>query len=1175
MISIRKLPFVIVIVALSLLGISAIQQKIIKSKIEEAIFQINSDNKVNYHISINSIDLKIPFVIKLNSINVSKKKSNEKVFSSYNSYALVNPFPLVLNKISIIYLFVDKVHLNTDLKKEHDDKEDIYLPNISVSRCFIKNIEGLKISNFPIKIQKADARISLNSNGNNVFCNAKIKDLIENTSIVADICISKTREFTLDIFSKNIPESYYYSVIDKLKNYNFNLFTVNNIYSILKGKDIFNPFDELEISFKSSGSISLDQIEEQNGNIAANILVKKNIIEIKSISIHNYYSSHAIDGIYDYFNNEYFLNLSSSIFEEIKYSKFNTRFGKSNNISGTIHGIGEDGNFHVNVSTDYLNINLYKLHELHDSSLDLQGTFNKNGIHGSFAINGKYSENTNIKFSSKFRYAYKNNKSFLKNILLYIGGTCISGNIEALLSNHGIVPIGSLDISSGNISDLSSIFKKELRGSLEGKILLNGRDAYNIDITTKSKLHNFQMQDLSLEEAEVSANINWGRNISGSFLGSAKYIISKQAQIREISIQIEKYENTSRGVIDTSGFFGQPFSLYLSYEGSWNEKDIIVNILKINNIFGAHVLTSDSPFSVQIKNMSEIFIPRASLSVGNDRSGKIEVRQMENQSISLFGKDIGMSTSSDRTGKRFDSKLNFNAVLSNNLESPSIMLQSEIDLWDESSSYGYSTIKSSLSIDALFTNADILMYSNGNQIGYLKINSFTSHIIPGLDYGNTYNSNASFKFTGNIGSAISSIFGIDISGHLDADTNIIFNPYKNFIDSSGYINFIEGQLSIPASGIYAKDINAALTIEKSIIEVSSISAKDSKEGLLLCKGRIALPNKTGSYYSMNLDVDNFKVIDLPHLSLSLNGHAIYEGNFIEGIIVGNLNISNLEASMDHPTAYIKPKTIHIDNIYDKEISNTKEIFITTINKLPKLYLDVTITTDKPARFYSSKLETYWSGSLRVYGNIKYPLLDGTMNLTSGSMPFGNRSFGFIHGKTIWSKSPFDQFSLNALGDLEIGGYHVFTNISIANKKWSIQTYSTPYLTTREITSLIIFGKNISSVKDRANIGHLVYALWSFSTSMYKGYFYEFLQRNISIKTFDYENITYDKGYSNVSMKIGARYSDVLFAGMSYYSLSEKYHPILFADLSLWKNLNLSFIGGYNIAGAGLVFELEF
>lgn len=1187
----KHLTFLLAILAL-IFSISFVQEIIAKPILVSKINEYNKNKSNKYTIYYKNLNLKIPFCIKADFFGIIQKSNDTPLVLCKDIFAIINPGYLMIKKIGLISMSIDSCSIGKSFSsgynnRKSEDALEYSIPPITIASLSILNIYGADNFIPDTTLGTLSLSCSIKNLGKNLQIIGYITDRISKGQISYSVHIDSSKEISIRAETSSFPN---FAIIKRLKSKYLSVEAVNSLKvhiktdmkQLLKTTNIFITCDlqAKHILDPESSSVFIKAIIHQEGTR----------LQIKECNINTINTYSSINGFYN-IDSTFHINAISSVFKNVIIDAWNTFIISPGKLS--FDAIGELHAGKIEAGIDLDNI-IWKTPErsisFTNTKLNISSSYNKQTIRGTVKL---ISKNYDIPIEANSVFSISNTEQGLFIDLtkskIFIDSCNAKGNLSILQTDSGIIPNGNIYIEAENLSELSYLINKNLWGSLTGNISIFGIGSDDIKMFIKMRSSGIKIFDISAEDIFLSSKLCIDNKLNHpnikefSLTTSGKSIISKSAQIKEIEALVTMEDSgRAAGYVYSSGFFKKPYNIYAGITSKIDENCWSFDVDYLEAVIDQMIVYADDTIHFDIENKEKLYINKSRIHVGPSGIIDIDGSPLQEEDIIIINaNNIPLSIYSDNQIENdYHGNFNLDMTVSNNLANAFAKIQSEIVLTKASENDGINiSLDTNINLDTI--SSKIRAIKKGKEIGNISANIPISTIFPVSFirtlpyYSFKHSGEIDIRLNGYFDTLLSNIVGVDISGYISSETSTRFNLENNSVNSEGYLKIIDGSLHMAEQGIHVEKIQAEILLNGSDILINNIIAQDDKFGNMNLKGEISMTNDNLLYF-INMSANKFNIINLPHLSMTLHGRTIYEGNLEKGVISGHLSIIDMSASVDHPTAYIRPKVFAIDDVYDYKLSKTQETIEATINKLPRIMLDISVDTENPAYFYGLMMSSYWHGHFMINGTIQSPIFEGSMSLNEGQIKLAHRIFKFNFGKISWEKSQFDKYALSAVGELEISGHHIFTNLSINNNKWDLQMYSTPYLTQGDIASMLIFGKKISDPNEEINMGDITSTIWDMTTHLYRGAFYQFVRNNIKVDTQEFNNSYRNKNYGNISVKTGFRYKDLLFSGVSYYSLTGKYKPTIFANINLLNSsIRPSAFVGPKLLGGSLEIEFAF
>lgn len=280
-----------------------------------------------------------------------------------------------------------------------------------------------------------------------------------------------------------------------------------------------------------------------------------------------------------------------------------------------------------------------------------------------------------------------------------------------------------------------------------------------------------------------------------------------------------------------------------------------------------------------------------------------------------------------------------------------------------------------------------------------------------------------------------------------------FNGPLSKLQSFGNLSLQNGIYESGAYGVVFSKVNANILAQGSTWTIQKFQSYDSGKGSCTANGQITVRRNM----SFNLNLKNFKVVEMPGLRFSANGTLSIQGPWDKPRIVGKTLISPGEVFLEELSPEDVP-TIHLKQSMEKKA--IKEAL--QKNKLP-IPLNISLIAAQEFSIQGFGVNSLWQGSINVEGILSDPYLVGELNLKKGKMTLFGSPMKLIAGRIKYSAKHKNDPSLLLVALKEVGNVKAMLEIRGRSSSPQIRFSSIPALDESSILSYILFGKDVKSV----------------------------------------------------------------------------------------------------------------
>ena len=279
----------------------------------------------------------------------------------------------------------------------------------------------------------------------------------------------------------------------------------------------------------------------------------------------------------------------------------------------------------------------------------------------------------------------------------------------------------------------------------------------------------------------------------------------------------------------------------------------------------------------------------------------------------------------------------------------------------------------------------------------------------------------------------------------DITNQPIFNG-KIILDRGMYVNLY--------SGTYIRDIQLLGQLQNNEILIKKLYAMDDSKigGTISGIGNMRYEGKKLNT-NVKLKIDKFKIIDQRWLKARLFGDIVINGNLLDEIKVnGNL--------------YTKDPSIDISSIVMLSMRSTDLIATKKPNhqslqsSFIKIPTNITFSVKPSLSIVGFGLKSVWDANAKISGDLVNPQYTLSCMLQEGKIELTDNKFKLKDGKIIVNN---DDMKLYVSSEKPVDKITVGAKFKQEKGTSTIDFYSHPYMSDKDVMSYILFDKNASEI----------------------------------------------------------------------------------------------------------------
>jgi hypothetical protein len=293
-----------------------------------------------------------------------------------------------------------------------------------------------------------------------------------------------------------------------------------------------------------------------------------------------------------------------------------------------------------------------------------------------------------------------------------------------------------------------------------------------------------------------------------------------------------------------------------------------------------------------------------------------------------------------------------------------------------------------------------------------------------------------------------------VEGLASLDLKLLGTPEHP--ELSGSFSLDQGTLDMLKTGAMLTQIVLHGHIEKNMLIIDSLKAKDEERGTVFSHGNIELSIDKHFPFEFKLLLHNMELIKNDMAHVSATGTACFSGNTKKATISGNIeaNRAFLNVTSDFSTE-LPPIDIMFVN-HPEQPDGIKPEYFT-------LLLDIDAAIPGTGHIAGRGLDSFWKGKLRISGTTDLPTVHGTIHCSKGTFTLGSKEFNLNHGTIECSGDIYSQSRLSLIAQSDIRNIAVQILLRGSLENPSITLKSNPHMAQKEVLSWILFQKSLADI----------------------------------------------------------------------------------------------------------------
>ncbi len=323
------------------------------------------------------------------------------------------------------------------------------------------------------------------------------------------------------------------------------------------------------------------------------------------------------------------------------------------------------------------------------------------------------------------------------------------------------------------------------------------------------------------------------------------------------------------------------------------------------------------------------------------------------------------------------------------------------------------------------------------------------------------------RIQANLDLAVSQLFLTDnihqLVGQLTTDLELAGTVEQPLIN--GQLSWLEGYYSNALTGTSLRQIALVLTGEGQRITVEQANLRTSGRGSVSAAGQVnwgAAQRILNDAVNLTLSARNAELIERPDVQGAVQGELSLRGSFEDLWLRGEIEVSPLNVNLDSAIRTSIPEIEVTEIDASSELEATEQA-----SAMPRIRLDLVISTDDQAYLRGRGLDTGLTGRIRLGGSLDEPEYIGQFNTVRGRMDILGKTFVLENGQVRFSN---EVIGLNIPGthrsrDGNDGVDEYRLELSGTADDPQIKLSSVPALPEDEIISRLLFGRSIQALTE--------------------------------------------------------------------------------------------------------------
>jgi len=283
---------------------------------------------------------------------------------------------------------------------------------------------------------------------------------------------------------------------------------------------------------------------------------------------------------------------------------------------------------------------------------------------------------------------------------------------------------------------------------------------------------------------------------------------------------------------------------------------------------------------------------------------------------------------------------------------------------------------------------------------------------------------------------------------------------------SGRLDLTGAHARIPSLGVDVTDVDLRTTLAPGTITVTRASAK-SGDGIIAGAGRIALAQYKVGGFEVQLDADNFQVINTREYKAGATGKLQLTGSLQNPVVRGDLTVAKTKLQPDlarfkqkgppprDPTIVVVGQEV----LATPGAAKDKKPLAEQPALYQRLRMDVNVHIPRGTWIYLD------DGSVEIMGDLRArkepagePTLVGSLQSVRGWYTFQGRKFEMEHAEVVFTGGTTIDPRVDVRAHYKIGEYEVYLVVGGTTKKPTLELRSEPAMEQADIFSVLVFGK---------------------------------------------------------------------------------------------------------------------
>jgi translocation and assembly module TamB len=305
---------------------------------------------------------------------------------------------------------------------------------------------------------------------------------------------------------------------------------------------------------------------------------------------------------------------------------------------------------------------------------------------------------------------------------------------------------------------------------------------------------------------------------------------------------------------------------------------------------------------------------------------------------------------------------------------------------------------------------------------------------------------------------LSRLFVLDVfhrlTGRLDVNFELEGTPAAPRL--SGGAKVVDGAYEHELTGIHLRNLAFTLSADRGRLRLDHFEAEDGRSGRLKMDGEVMLEPGRDLSFEAELTLQDFQAVRQDELDAVVNGTLRWTGGLENSELEGRLSLRPVEIRIPERL----PHTVRTVEVVER-FGDERDAAVQEPEARPprhRLTLDVRLESSDRIFVRGRGLDSEWSASLRMRGDVREPVLTGELSVIRGRFLFFGRRLLVSRGQVFFDGAFPPDPVLDVVAELRAGGILGMLRVSGPASGPEFELDSTPPLPEDEILARLLFGR---------------------------------------------------------------------------------------------------------------------